>query len=255
MERSISQILPKYFGIALIILVALWLVLTIPVSVGAGQIGVITQFGRVTGRELQPGLNFKLPWPVQGATLFDTQVQKEQMQVSAASSDLQTVASDVAVNYHLDRTKVSSLFQNVGTDFAARIIDPSIQESFKAITANYNADQLITKRSEVKTKALQQIASAVTPYGVIIDDLNIVDFNFSPDFNKAIEAKQVAQQQAQQAQYQLQQAQLQAQAQQALQSSLTPEILEKMAIEKWNGSLPSTLSNGAGTVFNIPTNK
>jgi prohibitin 1 len=240
----------KRLGIGFAVLLAIWFVTSVFVVVGAGQVAVVTQFGRVTGRELSPGLSVKLPWPVQAVTIFDTRVQKEQSEVDAASLDLQEVQSTIALNYHLDRNKISVIYQTVGPEFTDRLIAPAVQEAFKATTAQYSASDLLLKRAEVKGNSRTQLEDRLGKYGIVVDDLSIVNFNFSDDFNKAIETKQVAQQQAEQAQYHLEQAQKDAQAQAAQKDSLTPEILQKMAIDKWDGHMPQYV--GSGSVFNIP---
>ena len=234
-------------------IILLLLLLTSIVAIPAGEVGVVTQFGKVTGKELSPGLNTKLPWPIQSVEIFDTRVQKEQADATAASADLQTVNATVALNYHLQRDRISTIFQQVGPEFSGRVIDPAIQESIKATTAQFTAADLLTKRPEVKEKSLTVLTSRLEKYGIVVDDLSIVNFSFTDEFNKAIEAKQVAQQQAEQAQYHLEQAQKDAQAQAAQKDSLTTEILQKQAIEKWDGHMPQYL--GSGAVFNIPLTK
>ena len=233
--------------------ILLLFLLTSIVAIPAGEVGVVTQFGRVTGKELNPGLNIKLPWPIQSVEIFDTRVQKEQADATAASADLQTVNATVALNYHLQRDRISTIFQQVGPEFSGRVIDPAIQESIKATTAQFTAADLLTKRPEVKEKSLTVLTNRLEKYGIVVDDLSIVNFSFTDEFNKAIEAKQVAQQQAEQAQYHLEQAQKDAQAQAAQKESLTTEILQKQAIEKWDGHMPQYL--GSGAVFNIPLTK
>lgn len=222
------------------------------ISVGAGETGVVTQFGKVTGRELQPGLSIVTPF-VQDVWIADTRIQKEQTDAEAASTDLQTVKATVAVNYHLDHGKVSSIYQNIGENYKDRVIDPAIQESIKATVSKFNAADLISNRQAVKDSADKVLADRLAPYGIIVDAVSIVNFDFSDDFNKAIEQKQVAQQQAEQAQYHLEQAQKDAQAQEAQKESLTPEILEQQAINKWDGKMPQYV--GSGSVFNIPLTK
>lgn len=236
----------------LALFVLLWLT-TIFVVVPAGNVGVVTQFGKVTGREMNPGLSFKAPWPIQSTDVFSTQIQKEQTDASAASTDLQDVTATVAVNYHLDNSKVSTIYQNIGDDYKGRIIDPAIQEVVKANVSKFNASELISNRQAVKDLIDKGLIDRVVPYGIVVDAVSIVNFNFSVQFNTAIEAKQVAQQQAQQAQFNLQKAQLDAQAQQSQKESLTAEILQKMAIEKWDGKMPQYV--GAGSIFNIPLTK
>ena len=246
--RTVAKVVYTVILVALL----LWLLSGIT-SVQAGNVGVVTQFGKVTGRELQPGLNVKAPWPFQDVAVFSTQIQKDQTDASASSTDLQQVTTTVAVNYHVDRTQVSTIYQNIGVDYKERIIDPAIQESVKASTAKYNAADLITNRASVKDSVDKLLSDRVKPYGITVDAVSIVNFNFSAEFNAAIESKQVAQQKAEQAQYGLEQAQKDAQAQEAQKESLSDALLQKMAIEKWDGHMPQYV--GSGSVFNIPLTK
>lgn len=247
--------------LVLFVVVVLWLLTTV-VIVPTGNTGIVTQFGKVTGRDMQPGLNFKAPFPFQGATILNTQVQKEQQDASASSSDLQDVKTTVAVNYHLDNAKVSSIYQNIGIDYKEKLIDPAIQESVKATTAKYTATDLINNRSSVKDAVEAALVARLNPIGIVVDATSIVNFTFSDEFNKAIEAKQVAQQNVLaeqqnldkikvQAEETVTQAQAQHDANALLEQSLTPEILEKAAIDKWDGKLPTTQA-GAGTIFSLP---
>jgi regulator of protease activity HflC (stomatin/prohibitin superfamily) len=243
----------KYVGWSIF---GIWLgiaILTSVVIVGAGERGVVTQFGKVTGRTLQPGFNIKAPWPIQGAWVESVQVQKEQVEASAASTDLQQVSSVLAVNYHLDGTKLTDIYINLSADYKNRIIDPAIQETFKAVTAKFTAAELLNKRAEVKVAADIMLKDRLDKYGIIVDDLSIVNFDFSTEFNKAIEQKQVSQQGAEQAQYNLQRAQLDAQAQQSQKTSLSPELIQKYFLDKWNGQLPTYM--GTNNLMGIPINK
>ena len=253
LQATVSRFARKLTFFLILLVIVIWFLGSAVFIVGPGEVGVITQFGRVTGRELGSGLGFKAPWPIQGVQIFNTQIQKDQALSEAASADLQVIHSTLALNYNLDPVRVGEIYRTIGTDVKERIVDPAVQEAFKAVTAQYTASDLLTKRSEVKQKALSLLINRLNPKGVIVDDLSIVNFNFSDDFNKAIEAKQVAQQQAEQAQYHLEQAQKDAQAQAAQKDSLTTEILQQQAINKWDGHMPQYV--GSGSVFNIPLTK
>lgn len=231
-----------------VVVAALIVSTTVAVAVGTGEVGVVTQFGQVTGRELSEGLNFKPPW--QQVTIYDVRVQKEESRAQAATNDLQDVTSVLAVNYHLDRGRISDIHRSLGPQFKDRVIDPAVQEVFKAASAKFTAAQLIQNRAEVKADTVLNLKNRLEGRGIVVDDLSIVDFQFSPDFAKAIEQKQIAQQNAERAQFTLLQAQKDAEAQAAQKASLTPEILQKQAIEKWDGHLPTYL--GQNSVFGIP---
>ncbi len=234
-----------------IIIIALLLVLATSIrQVGTGQIGVVTRFGRVTGRELGAGIHVTLPLGIERITRYDIKVQKQTEQASAASKDLQDVGATLALNYHIEANKVSEIHRTVGVLYGPKLIDPALQEVFKATSAKFSAQELITNRAEVKNEAFELVRDRLEKYGIVVDDLSLVDFKFSPSFSKAIEEKQVAQQNAERAKFNLESARIDAEAQQVQAQTLSPLFLQKQAIEKWDGKLPTYL--GQGTVFNIP---
>lgn len=251
------------------------------VVIGPGKRGVLMNWGAVQPGVLPPGLHFKLPF-VQTVAPITVRVQNTQSTQSAASKDLQVVTTQVAVNYHLEASKVDKIYQNVGSLAAvqSRILNPAISNAVKAVTARFNADELVANRDQVRAEVAQQIRQSVTPYDVVIDAVNITNFAFSRRYDHAIEAKQVAQQRALQAQYELQQAKIdsqkqvveaKAQAQAVIEAAkgqaqatvlaaqadskamvlrrkaLSPDILQLEAIKEWNGVLPSVLLGDHGT--------
>lgn len=237
--------------------------------VSTGQRGVKMRLG-VVKEVLVEGLHFKVPL-IDKIVKIDVQTQKEEVEVSAASKDLQTVSSKIALNYHLEESSVNLLWQKIGKDYKARIVDPSIQEAVKSVTAKYTAEELITKRESVKEEAKLALKDRLKNEFIIVDDLSIVNFDFSPEFNKAIEAKQTAVQDALRAENDLRRikteaeqrvAQAQAEAQAIrLQSeaannekyvSLKALEVQLKAVEKWNGVLPSQMiPNGAVPFVNL----
>lgn len=247
--------LPVFIGIGIAVFIALIVFLTSFAIVRAGSVGVITRLGAVN-RVVNPGLNLKLPI-IEGITIMETRTQKEQVDAQAASKDLQEVKSTIALNYHLRAEKAVDVYQNIGPDYKIRIIDPAIQEAFKATTAKFTATELITKRELVKQEAFKHLKDRLNRFNVIVDDFNIVNFDFSADFNQAIEQKQVAQQTLEKAKIEAEtattQAQGQANAQLILQTSgsLSASYLEFLAIQKWDGKLPNA-TNGVPFI-NIPT--
>jgi regulator of protease activity HflC (stomatin/prohibitin superfamily) len=230
-------------------------------TVGAGQVGIVTRFGEVN-RATNSGIALKLPWPIERLYKMDIRVQKEQQESAAATSDLQDVKATLALNYALDSATAIRVYKEIGPDYKDRIIIPAVQESFKAASANYNASQLVTERTAVKGKAYEVIKDRLQKYGIRVIDLSIVNFSFSQQFNAAIESVQVANQNVSKARQELEQvkidsekavvaAQAQAEAQRVQQQTLTPQLLQKYAIDKWDGKLPTT-NAGADTFFNIP---
>jgi prohibitin 1 len=247
----LSRLKTKRVYIASIIAVLLLITFFSAIRVvGTGQVGVVTQYGRVTGRELTEGLSFVAPWGINNVTAYDVKVQKESVTSTAASEDLQDVSSEIVLNYNIERSSVSKVHQTIGITYVDKIISPAINEVFKAASAEYTASELITKRSELKNVAQKTLTDRLASYGIKVSQLSIVDFKFSDNFSKAIEEKQVAQQNAERAKFNLDAAYTDAQAQKAQSETLTAEYLQKQAIEKWDGKLPTYLGNG--TVFNIP---
>jgi regulator of protease activity HflC (stomatin/prohibitin superfamily) len=219
-------------------------------TVQAGSIGIITQWGAVS-RVVMPGIGLKMPI-AESIQLMNVRTQKDQVDATAASKDLQRVTSTIAVNYHLDGDHAVDVFESVGMDYQDILVAPAIQNIFKATTAQYTAEELITKREEVRLRAEEALVAQLLVYHVIVENFNIVNFDFSPEFNAAIEAKQVAQQQVETAKQKLAQAEVeaetakvlaqgQADAQAILQNSgaLSPEYLRFLAISKWDGQLPA----------------
>ncbi len=238
-------------------------------TVPSGSMGVKTRFDKVIN-SLQPGLYFKVPF-IDHVTQMDVQTQKDQVDATAASNDLQDVTASVAVNYHVEPQDASIIFTNLGANYADRVISPAIQESIKSVTANYTAEQLVTQREEVREKILALLTTKLQVYGVHTDSLNIVNFNFSRTFNDAIEAKVTAQQNAlaaknklEQVQYEAQQTVASAKAQaeaiqiqtQAIQNGggqayveLQSVKVQQSAVDKWNGVLPTQMIPGSSVPF------
>lgn len=257
----------KLFAMIVLGILIIWGVFGSWTIIHPGYVGVPVLWGQVQKQTFTPGAHFKIPY-AESVIGINTQVQKEQVPASAASKDLQTVNSTVAINYHVDPNMAGTLYQNVGLGYANTVIAPAIQEAIKSTTAQYDAQQLITDRQQVSNEAQTNLSKVLRPYGIVVNALNIVNFDFSKQFDNAVEAKNVALQQAEQAKYTLQQKEVEAQQTvvtakaaaeaQALQDkTLTPELVqlkqlevEQEAIAKWNGQLP-TYSGGATPFLNI----
>lgn len=249
MKPTVSNLPTKKILIgAAIFIVLLWIFFASAVTIGTGKIAVMTRFGKVTGQELGEG--FHLKNPIDRANEYDIKVLKEETKAAAASKDLQDVNSTLVINYRLEAGKVSEIHRTVGVLYKEKLIDPAVQEVFKSATAKFDATQLITDRAAVKADAFNELVNRLKRYGIIVQDLSITNFSFSPEFTNAIEAKQVAAQEAERAKFNLERANLDAQAQNAQKTSLSPELLQKYAIDKWDGRMPQYL--GGSSVFNIP---
>lgn len=242
----------SFFFIGILFLIIIFNTFSI---INAGNVGVVTRLGAVN-RVVEPGLIFKIPL-IESVTQMETRTQKEQVDAAAASRDLQEVKSTIALNYHLDGSKAVIVYQNIGREYVDRVIAPAMQEAFKATAAQFTAEELIGKRESVKQAAYSRLRERLARYNIIVDDFNIINFDFSRDFNTAIEQKQVAQQNLERAKIEantaMTQAQGQANAQKVLKDngSLTQEYLQFLAVQKWDGKLPNATN---GTPFiSIPT--
>ena len=175
--------------VALIVFIAASAVTIVP----AGNTGVVLTLGKVNSNIMSEGLNFKIPF-VQSVKIINNKIQVIEIEANAVSKDLQTVSSSIAVNYRVGYESSATIYKNIGSNYENVILLPAVKESVKAITAKYTAEQLITKRNQVGDEIKEALESKVNEYGVVIEKFNIVNFDFSAEFNAAIEAKQVAEQ-------------------------------------------------------------
>lgn len=194
MESSEAKLFVKVVKYSVLSIIGLIVLLGSWTIVSAGDVGVITRVGAVN-RIVQAGIHIKIPL-LEGVHKMDIQTQKEQADAEAASSDLQTVHSTIAVNYNLDPQHVGELYSQIGESYSYRVIQPAIQESVKAATAKYTAEELITKRSQVAEDIQASLAQRLGTQFIKVTGVSIVHFDFSKTFNDAIEAKVTAEQNA-----------------------------------------------------------
>jgi len=245
-------------GIILIVLFAFkpW------VQVGAGQRGIVQNFGAVQDKVLNEGIHFKIPI-VQTVILMDVKIQKAMTDAASSSSDLQDVDMSVALNYHIMPNEANLVYQTIGLQFKERIIDPAIQEVMKAVSARYTAEELITKRPAVSSEMKDELTSRLLESNIAVDAFSIISFSFSKTFTDAIEAKQTAEQNALKAKRDLDRikveaeqtiaaATAEAEALRLQKMNISPDLIELRkieanlkAIEKWNGILPEVTGAGA----------
>lgn len=241
--------------------------------VPAGNVGILLEFGQAKA-VMQPGLNFIIPL-VQAGVLMDVRTLKLEADASAASKDLQSVKAKLAVNYRLVPDKALEIYKTVGAGYSDVVLQPAVQESLKANTALYSAESLITNRESVKDNVEASLQKRMLDYGVVVESVSIVDFDFSDTYNQAIEMKQKAEQEVKTAQNELLRAQVDAEkkvaeAQGVANSTLakaraeaeslriqkeqlrdSPEILQLRWIEKWNGVLPTVTSGGSSLLLSV----
>ena len=249
--------------------------------VPAGHTGVILTLGKVSNSVYTEGFHLRIPF-VQQVESLSNKIQVYETPASAVSKDLQTVSSKIAVNYRLVSDKSAEMYQNVGTDYQTVLITPVVQECMKSATAKYTAEQLITERAAVGDEVKSALDSKLNSYGIYIEKFNIVNFDFSAEFNTAIEAKQVAEQnllkteteqkqaitiaeaQAKQkvieaeanANAILAEAEAQAEANRLLEESLSDKVIAYEQIDKWDGVMPKVVGGESnGMLINIDPDK
>ena len=235
-------------GIVALVIIGIGIWLWPFAQVGAGERGVVTRLGAYE-REMGPGLNWRTPL-LEHVIVFNVQTQKEQVEATAASKDLQNVNTTVAINYNVDPSKVGDLYVKVGENYKNVVIDPAIQEVVKAVTAGYTAEELITKRADVSSAIQTGLTQRLASSSILVTSISITEFKFSDTFTAAIEAKVTAQQNALAAQNKLQQIQFEAQqtiataeAQakaiqiqaQAINSQGGADYVELQRIKTWDG--------------------
>lgn len=237
--------------IGLVIILTLFQSLTI---VPTGHTGVVTRFGAVSDTTLQEGLHFKVPF-IDKVIKIDNRVVRVDVEGESASKDLQTINVTVSINYRVNKNDSANIYRNVRKDYEDIIVKPAVQESIKAITAKYDAEELITKRQEVSSQMKATLGEKIEKYGLLIENFNVVNFGFSEEFNKAIEAKQTAQQLAlkaeqdlirikKEAEQEIVKAQAEAEAMKIKKEQISDEMIQMEWIKKWDGKLPQYVGDG-----------
>jgi prohibitin 2 len=254
--------LTKWAVIVLGIVVG-WSVLSPFAVVPAGSRGVMTTFGKPSEDTYTEGIHFRIPL-VQRMHLMDVRIQKNEGEGDAASMDLQQVRAKVAVNFHLDPMAVARAFKEIGQsteEIASNILDPARPEAVKAVTAQFTAEQLITRRTEVRDKIAALLREKLSRHGIILDEFAIINFSFSPSFTTAIEAKVNAEQEKLKAERDLMRirveaeqkvtsAKAEAESLRLQRQEVSADVLALRTIEKWDGHLPQ-VTGGATPMLDI----
>ena len=252
----------KYGGIALLVWVVGCIVNPV-VLIDAGHRGVVKNFGAVSADVLSEGIHLRIPI-VQQVEELNVQVKKTRTKASAASRDLQQVTSLITLNWHPIPDRINTIYQKIGTSYAEKVIDPAVQETVKSITAEYTAEELITKRSVVATRIQEMLVTRLEKFDIAVDQFSVEDFQFSDEFSRAIESKQVAEQEALKAERTLQRIRIEAEQKIATaraeaeelrlkRASISPLMVQLRWIEKWNGELPTYVAGGnTANLIQIP---
>ena len=250
-------LIPVVFVLALVAVFSSFFIIS------PGEVAIKTRMGAIVG-SYSEGLHFKVPF-IDGITKFSIQIQRANIKTQAFSKDLQTMNAHLVVNHRIQQQTAISIYRNLGPNYVENIVDPMVQEVFKAIAARYSAESVISERNQLVMELNKEVKDRLTLKEIIVTDISVVDLDFTEQFLKAVEDKQVADQQAQMAgklvekakrdaEQQIAKSRGEAEALRMQREQVTPALIELRkvdaqlkAIEKWNGVLPGYV--GAGVPF------
>ena len=247
------------------------------VVIPAGHTGVALTFGKVEDVVLQEGLHFKVPF-VQKIVVVDNRIVKLDVNTEAFSKDLQTITTVVAVNYHVGKENSQTLYKNVGMGFEEVLITPAVNEVLKAVTAKYTAVELVSSRAEVSMLLDEGLNEKMNAYGIFINELNIINWDFSEEYINAVEAKQVAEQNLIKTRTEQEQAlvianteaqkrviaaeaeaneikvlaQANAESNRIITESISELLIKYQTVAKWDGKLPTVMAGSDNMLIDIP---
>ena len=260
---TIAQNILKYLGIGIGLLIA-FAFLSPFVIIGPGERGIVIRLGEVKDGILNEGMHFIMP-VVEKVVTMDVKTQKIEVDAPSFSKDIQNVDTKIALNFHLDPKNVQKLWQEIGSNYEFNIIAPAIQESVKAATAQFTAAELVAERQKVKDEITRVLIARLAPKFITVDDFSIVNFDFSDSYERAIEEKQVAQQNALKAEHDLRRIQVEAEQRVAqakaeaeairIQSDALQQnkgLINLEAVKKWDGVLPQYMLSNTMPFIDIP---
>lgn len=286
-RSTISNFLSRRSGLIAVVIIVLILGGALYVQgfakVPAGYRGVLLTWGKPSDKILGVGLNFIIPF-VQNIELMNVQLQKAESSEDSATKDLQQVTTTVAVNFRLNPNMVNQIYSDLRQDYVSRVIKPNIEESLKAATALYTAEELISRRTEVKAALDNILAERLLIFNIEVVSVSLTDFQFSPSFKAAIEAKVTAEQQALEAKNKLEQIRYEAQQQiiqaealknatiaialgdaqaliieadataaaiEVITSQMTAEYAQYLWLTQWDGELPAVVGSDSGLIIDL----
>ena len=247
--------------------------------VGPGDRGVRLHAGEAQTTVLEPGMHLYVP-VFRTVRHMSVRVQKDEFRTNSASKDMQDVNTVIAINWSVDPTKVYKVYTEIGNLEAvgAKVLRPAVNEVLKAATARLTAEEVLTKRIELKTDIDNTLRDRMLKYGLLVSDISIVDLDFSPQFTEAIESKQIAEQKAKEAEYLavkrvkdaegqakseivqakataeavLLKAKAEAKANNIVNKTLTRSLIQYEKVKSWNGQLPKFVGgSNTGTLINL----
>ena len=267
----------KLVGLILVVILVVIFLSSSFVVIPAGHTGVALTFGKVEDTVLQEGLHFKVPF-VQKIVVVDNRIVKLDVNTEAFSKDLQTITTVVAVNYHVGKESSQTVYKNVGMGFEEVLITPAVNEVLKAVTAKYTAVELVSSRAEVSMLLDDGLNEKLNSYGIFINELNIINWDFSEEYINAVEAKQVAEQNLIKTRTEQEQAlvianteaqkrviaaeaeaneikvlaEANAESNRIITESISELLIKYQTVAKWDGKLPTVMSGSDNMLIDIP---
>ena len=267
----------RLVGLILVVVFAVIFLSSSFVVIPAGHTGVALTFGKVEDNVLQEGLHFKVPF-VQKIVVVDNRIVKLDVNTEAFSKDLQTITTVVAVNYHVGKENSQTVYKNVGLNFEEVLITPAVNEVLKAVTAKYTAVELVSSRAEVSMLLDDGLNEKLNNYGIFINELNIINWDFSEEYINAVEAKQVAEQNLIKTRTEQEQAlvianteaqkrviaaeaeaneikvlaEANAESNRILTESISELLIKYQTVAKWDGKLPTVMAGSDNMLIDIP---
>jgi regulator of protease activity HflC (stomatin/prohibitin superfamily) len=261
-----------------VIIAAIVIATSCVVRIPTGYTGIVTNFGKVTDRTLDPGLHLKAPW--QSVVKMDTRIQVKTVDLSCFSSDIQEVLVNYALNFQIASRDTKTIYSTIGPDYYNVVIVPNVAECVKTVCAKYNAEDLIGERAELANSIEDMLSEKLANYNIIVISTSITDIDFKDSFTDAVEAKQVAQQNKLRAETEASQklveaeaeanvrkinadaqayelkvkAEAEAEANRLISESLNNNILQKMYYDNWDGKLPTVMGEGSMSLIQVPQN-
>ena len=258
-ELDMNKIVKRTISYVVLVIILLTIVFGTFYTIPAGHRGVLLTFAKPSMEAKGEGLHVKVPL-IQAVKKMDGRTQKYEADLTAASKDLQDVNTKIAINYRASPERIPEIYREIGIDYAEKVIYPLEQETNKAITSQYTAEELITKREIVRERMKTTLAEKLLPRGIIVEEISIINFAFGSAFTQAIEAKVTAEQFKLKAEIDLRrieiekqqkitQAQAEAESLRLQRQEITGELVKlrqiemmSKAIDKWDGKMPQVTS-------------
>lgn len=265
----------KIAAVFLLVVATILIIISCAYTIPESHTGLVTAFGKVERVETDPGMNFKAPW--KRTIVMDNRVQKQVMELSCFTADLQEVNVKYSINFQLMPEKTESVYKTIGKNYFETIVTPASNEGVKAVVALYNAEQLIGRRNELSVAVSEEIVKKLDVYDLNVKTIAIEDIDFTDSFTNAVEAKQVAEQNKLKAETEAEQkiieanaqaeilkveadayayetttkAEAEAAANQKIAASLTQALIDYEYAQAWDGKYPTYYGgDGMIPVFN-----